>query len=94
MQEGFIGRFNTEVQVLLENNLALIIELAFVILNERFPETMHEDILNDVGLNPNLCLIKSLARDFKFREHTLKAYVYKCAVCDFQFRLSHILVGV
>jgi putative restriction endonuclease len=94
LQEGFVGRFNPKVQALLENNPALIIELSFLILNEHFPETMHEDILNDVGLNPNLRLIKSRARDPKFREHILKAYEYKCAVCDFQVRLGDILVGI
>ncbi len=94
LHEGFVGRFNTKVQELLDNNPTLIIELAFLILNEHFPETMHEDILNDVGLNPNLRLIKSRSRDPKFREHILRAYEYKCAVCDFQVRLGHILVGL
>ncbi len=94
LQEGFAGRFRADVQALLEQNPALITELALLILNEHFPETMHEDILNDVGLNPNVRLVKSRARDPKFREHILRAYEYKCAVCDFQVRLGHILVGV
>jgi putative restriction endonuclease len=39
-------------------------------------------------------LIKIKKRDPKFREKILRAYGYSCAVCGFNVRLGHTLVGV
>jgi putative restriction endonuclease len=72
----------------------VIIELTFLILNDHFPETMHEDILNDVGINLDFRIIKSRTGDPKFRENILIAYEYRCAVCNFQVHLGQKLVGV
>jgi putative restriction endonuclease len=90
--EGIAGGFTTEVISLLDNNDSLFQEIGAQILNEHFPETMHEDILEDTGLS--LVHTRKKSRDPAFREKILRAYEYSCAVCGFQVRLGRTLVGI
>lgn len=86
------GGFNEEVLTLLQNNEFVMQELAELLLNEHFPETIHQDILDEIGLD--FSLRKKRKRDPEFRDRILKAYEYSCAVCGFNVRLGHQLVGV
>ncbi|WP_462413635.1 phosphorothioated DNA-binding restriction endonuclease [Neobacillus sp. Marseille-QA0830] len=86
------GGFSTEVYNALKNNNHLVKELAQFILERHFPETIHEDILSDVGLD--LDYQGKRSRDPNFRGKILKAYEYSCAVCGFNVRLGNHLVGV
>lgn len=61
-------------------------------MDQHFPGTIHDDILNAVGLDFNIITRKK--RDPKFREKILRAYGYSCAICGFDVRLAHTLVGV
>jgi putative restriction endonuclease len=61
-------------------------------MDSHFPETIHQDILEAVGLDFTIYTKKK--RDSKFREKILRAYGYSCAVCGFNVRLAHALVGV
>jgi putative restriction endonuclease len=90
------GGFTIEIYHELLKNPALIQELAYIILNQHFPETFHEDILNTLGLDFKITgkLQKKRKRDHAFREKILKAYEYSCAVCQFNVRLSETLVGI
>ena len=92
------GGFNDDVFKLLMNDEALIKEIAELILESHFPESIHEDIMDAVGLDLSKNLIydvkKVSRRDPLFRERILKAYGYSCAVCGFNVRLSHKLVAV
>ncbi|GBF33674.1 hypothetical protein DCCM_2780 [Desulfocucumis palustris] len=71
------GGFTEEVYSLLSKDRRLIREFANIILEQNFPETMHEDILNEVGLD--LDLAGKPSRNPQFRERILMAYEYKCA---------------
>ncbi|MCA1292223.1 HNH endonuclease [Paenibacillus sp. alder61] len=86
------GGFNQEVLSLLQNNDSLIQELSELLLNEHFPETIHQDILDEIGLD--FPVKKKRKRDPDFRNRILKAYEYSCAVCGFNVRLGHNLVAV
>lgn len=86
------GGFTTEVYGLLKQNNDLVKELAGLILNQYFPDTLHEDILAQVGLD----LEKGVktVRSPDFRNKVLRAYEYQCAVCGFNVRLGDTLVAV
>ncbi len=87
-----IGRFNEETYSLLKNNNELIKEIAEILLEQYFPDTLHDDILMAVGLDFSSNYNKT--RDPKFREKILRAYERKCAVCGFNIRLKNKLVAV
>lgn len=86
------GGFTEEVYNLIVENISQIPDIAQIVLDQHFPYTIHEDILNAVGLDFNLNIRKK--RDPRFREKILRAYGYSCAICGFNVRLSHTLVGV
>lgn len=92
LAEQVAGGFNEEVLSLLQNNEALIQESAELLLNEHFPETIHQDLLDEVGLD--FSLRRKRKRDPHFRDKILKAYEYSCAVCGFNVRLGHNLVAI
>ncbi|WP_274362921.1 phosphorothioated DNA-binding restriction endonuclease [Paenibacillus thermotolerans] len=92
LENGVAGGFNPDVILLLDNNRTLVMELAMQVLEEHFPDTMHEDILEEVGLHYHLTRKKS--RDPYFRERILRAYEHSCAICGFHVRLGNVLVAV
>jgi putative restriction endonuclease len=91
LENGVAGGFSNEVYSLLRKDKNLIREIAQIILSQHFPETVHEDILEAVGLNIEL---GSCRRDPMFRDRILKAYEYSCAICGFNVRLGNNLVAV
>jgi putative restriction endonuclease len=92
LQEGVNGGLSPDVILLLNKNKALVMEIASLVLEEHFPDTVHEDILEEVGLNFHL--YKKRPRDPLFRERVLRAYEQSCAICGFNVRLGKNLVAV
>jgi putative restriction endonuclease len=90
--EDITGRFPEHVYNQLMNDKHLFQQAAEVILHEHFPDTMHEDILRAVGLEFETQQRRK--RDPRFREKILQAYEYSCAICGFNVRLGHNLVGI
>lgn len=88
------GGFNSDVLNLIKQDDNLIREIAENILDSHFPESIHEDILCAVGLDLSHITRRVRKRDPKFREKILRAYGYSCAVCGFNIRMAHQLVGV
>ena len=62
------------------------------LLDEFFPETIHEDIIEKLGIEEYVG--KPHKRDPSFRHKVLTAYGYKCAVCGFDCRLGHTPIGL
>lgn len=87
------GEFSPEVQAALTADPALVAQVASRILERHFPESLHQDILNAVGLvleaDPS-----RRKRDPNFRNRVLKAYEYRCAVCGFDVRLGTVSIGL
>jgi len=84
---------------LLKKDANLVQEIASALLHKNFPDTMHEDILNQVGLDldfsggsPDLAVQQK--RNPEFRRRVLTAYEYRCAVCGFNVRLGDTLIAV
>ena len=74
-------------------------QIAATILEQNFPETLHQDIQDAVGLDLSLSLSGSTPkaarkRDPQFRESILRAYEYRCAVCGFGVRLRNKLLAL
>ena len=68
------------------------------LLDEHFPVSMHQHILEAVGLwgvaEQEVRVSRRLRRDPNFREAVLTAYDRRCAVCDFDLRLRDDLLGL
>ena len=82
------GGLKPELQKLLAEDHLLISEIAGMILENNFSNTLHEDILAAVGLSLDFTVVKKTKRDPAFREKVLRAYEYRCAVCGFDLRLG------
>lgn len=94
IEHDVVGTFPDEVKSILQKNKERIKEVAEIILNGHFPETMHEDILSAVGLTFET---GKRVRDTQFRERILRAYGYQCCICGFNVRnvrLGNSLVAV
>ena len=90
------GRFPDDVAALLRAQPALIGEIAASLLDAHFPATLHDDILAAVGLDLDAGRSerRRRRRDPGFRDAVLRAYGYRCAVCGFETRVGHQLVGI
>jgi len=86
------GGFTIEVLELLEKRPDLVQDIADMLLHAHFPDTMHQDIMDSVGLE--LTAWVKRRRDPEFRNRILKAYEYSCAVCGFNVRLGNQLVAI
>lgn len=89
-----MGGFPEEIHSILESSPDLIGEIADQLLQENFPRTLHEDVLDAVGLDFRRVTPQSRTRDPAFREKVLRAYSYQCGVCGFDLRLENTLVAV
>ncbi|MDW7730389.1 MAG: HNH endonuclease [Bacillota bacterium] len=96
------GGFTESVFNLFKNNPTLVRETATDVLRKNFPDTIHQDILDQVGLNLEIseAIVQAdeagnkLSRSTDFRNRVLGAYEYRCAVCGFNVRLGSVLVAI
>lgn len=65
--------------------------LAQLLLDAAFADTVHEDILQAVGISIGSVTIR---RDPQFRALILKAYEHRCAVCRFDARMGSRTIGL
>jgi putative restriction endonuclease len=105
-REGVAGGFSAAVEQGLRAHPHLIPALARDLLQSTFPETLHEDIANAIGLDlteatPAIKDIEAIyqsgqrkQRNRAFRERVLRAYEYRCCVCGFDLRLGHLPAGL
>nr|WP_300465308.1 hypothetical protein [Desulfobacula sp.] len=64
------------------------------ILEKNFPTSIHEDILEAVGIDLEYNNKIKRKRDPNFRDKILNAYEYQCAVCGFNVRVGNSLVAL
>jgi len=105
-RKGVAGGFSAAVEQGLRSHPNLIPDLARDLLQSTFPETLHEDIVNAIGLDltdsgPALKDVEAVyqggqrkQRNRAFRERVLRAYEYRCCVCGFDLRLGHLPAGL
>lgn len=89
------AHFAEEVADHLKRDPTLIAEIALRLLDAHFPASLHQDILNSVGLDLTLREdVNRRKRDPGFRVRILTAYEYACAVCGFDVRLGSQVLGL
>lgn len=82
------GGLTTEIFDALREDPGILREVAELILENHFPESMHEDILDAVGLEFQVSSLPRSKRDPEFRIKVLRAYERRCAVCGYDLRLG------
>jgi putative restriction endonuclease len=88
------GGFPAEVQQRLAEDPRLASEIVQGLLAANFPETLHQDILDAVGIELVPVTRAAAPRRVDFRERVLRAYEYSCAVCGFDVRLGTVPVAL
>ncbi len=98
-----IGQLRGDVQQLLRSDPAIITEAARLLLDEHFTDSHVEPILGAVGIELDGGvrpigrvdqLVSRRRRDPAFREATLRAYGYSCAMCGWDGALKTQPVGL
>ena len=82
------GRFTADIRSAFTADPSLTGVLAQFILQTHFPDSLHQDILEAVGLEIADPRAGGGRRDPDFRRIVLTAYEYQCAVCGLQLLLS------
>jgi len=85
------GGFDEEHYLRLTKNKNLIGSLAQQILEAHFPESIQEEIADEMGFD--IQQIRKV-RDPLFRQQVLRAYNYECAICGFNMRHDNASVGL
>jgi putative restriction endonuclease len=90
--------FTQAVYDLLKTNAELLQQVAMQLLEDNFPPSVHQDILDEVGLDfeaiPQLTTQKRAKRDPTFRRRILEAYDYRCAICNFSVRMENTPIAL
>ena len=88
------GGFTDDVFQVLSRDNKFVTEIVTDLLKAHFPDSIHEDILQAVGIDLITADSRTKARDPYFRERILRAYEYQCAVCGFNVRVGDSLVAL
>lgn len=94
------GGFTSEVHDLIKSDANFLSQIANTLLSLNFPETIHQDIVDAIGINitenfqEKLIIQKKRKRDPAFRTKILEAYGYKCAICGFDVRIGHTPIAL
>jgi putative restriction endonuclease len=97
LQRGARGGFTHEVASALMADRRLAFDVAHALLDAHFPQSLHPDILEAVGLEDLTeapALVSRRIRDPRFRERVLTAYEYRCAICGFDVRMGGVQLGL
>jgi len=97
-QDGVLGGFTIEVYNLIKSNSNLLSQISNTLLSSHFPNTIHQDIIDTIGLDLDIEYQKitqeKRKRDPKFRGKILEAYNYRCAVCGFDVRIGNTPIAL
>jgi putative restriction endonuclease len=88
------GKLIPEIQDQLLKDRSFLDEAIQLLLEDNFPESIHDEIKSAIGLKQQFQLVRKATRDPKFREEVLKAYEYSCAVCGFNLRIKNAIAGI
>jgi len=86
------GGFPQELSNFLSKRPNIIDTIVANILNNTFPASRHEELLDAVGFP---WLVKSkIKRDPRFRENILRIYEQRCAICGYDGQLGNTTLGI
>lgn len=87
------GGFSVNIFETLKKSTRTLNQVVEQILNDNFPDSIHEDILQATGIDLEGLSIKT-KRDPFFRNKILRAYDYRCAVCGFDVRIDYYPIAL
>jgi putative restriction endonuclease len=87
------AEFSEDVQSALAADPGLVAAIAGRILERHFPESLHQDVLDAVGLTLGTSPTPR-KRDPDFRRRVLTAYEHRCAVCGFDVMLGNVSIAL
>lgn len=99
-KEAIKGGFTPEIYKLIRSDLELITQTASILLEAHFPQTIHQDIVDavgldiDIGFQQHTTQVEKRKRDPAFRGKILQAYNYRCAICGFDVRLGNTPIAL
>lgn len=98
LRAGAVGALDPDFAQALEKDPVLFAGVVRSLLDANFPPTLHEDILDAVGIEMEPAELpqipKARRRDPAFRERVLLAYEYRCAFCGFDGQLLREAVAI
>jgi putative restriction endonuclease len=83
LEQNVHGGFLPEIYDRLAQDKQLAREIVQDLLNANFPESIHQDILDAIGIEFAIETRIVIARSPDFRDRILRAYEYSCAICGF-----------
>jgi putative restriction endonuclease len=89
LQYNAHGGFPEKIYKLLKKDPSLFSSVVQKLLEDNFPPSIHEDILQAVGIDLSAGITTIKRRDPDFRNRVLRAYENRCAICGFDIRLDH-----
>ena len=75
-----------------DENLAK--QIAHALVDAHFPASLHDELLQAVGIAAGYVTSRRRPRDRDFPERVLAAYGHRCAVCGFAIRLDKKPIGL
>lgn len=97
-EQHIVAGFTPEVHGLLKSNPELLEQVTMRLLEDNFPVSVHQDILDEVGLDfesiPQVTTQKRAKRDPTFRRRVLEAYDHRCAICSFSVRMENTPIAL
>ncbi len=86
-EHNVLGCFRPDIIQAFKADSLLLSDVVQAVLEAHFPDTLHSEILERCGidLQYNKTTTK---RDPAFRGKVLKAYQYRCAICDYQVQMD------
>jgi putative restriction endonuclease len=94
LKQNVHGGFLPEIYDTLSRDKPLARAIVEDLLNANFPASIHQDILDSVGIEFAIGTRVVIARSPDFRDRVLRAYEYSCAVCGFDVRLGTVPVAL
>ncbi len=82
------GGLSEPIAAQLRGNVKLVHHIAGRLLENNFPPTTHDDILDAVGMPWVPMSTPRRRRDPRFRDAVLRIYEYRCAICGYAGKLG------
>jgi putative restriction endonuclease len=86
LTKGVSGGFPEKVYEAFRSDRRLLKRVSTKLLEENFPASIHEDILNEIGLDLSISQVRR--RDPQFRLEVIRAYEHRCAVCGYDLKID------
>ena len=88
LENNVSGGFHEDITEQLQNDSTLSVDIAQMMLDKHFPDSIHNEILQAVDIEFPPQVFETRGRSFNFRKDILRAYEYRCAVCEFDVQMG------